>query len=223
MVDIHVSADQTGQHLQAIDAAVKMTNSSLIPIVDDPIAFFETWFEDAKKAELNDPDAMALATASPDGKPAVRMVLLKGLGLDGFVFYTNKESRKGEQIAANTTAALGFHWKSLRRQVRVEGTLSEVDAVEADAYFASRSRDSQISAWASIQSRPLSDRAVFMDRVAAEEARFKGKDVTRPPHWSGFRLTPVMIEFWLDQPHRMHDRLMYRKKGTAWETERLYP
>lgn len=200
-----------------------MTNSSLIPTVDDPISFFESWFADAKESEINDPDAMALATATPDGKPAVRMVLLKGVGSDGFVFYTNKESRKGEQIAANTSAALGFHWKSLRRQVRVEGPLSEVDPATADAYFASRSRDSQISAWASEQSRPLTDRTVFMERVEAVNARFGGKDVPRPPHWSGFRVNPVMIEFWLDQPHRMHDRLVYKRKENAWETERLYP
>lgn len=200
-----------------------MTKANLIPTVEDPIAFFETWLADAKAAELNDPDAMALATATPDGKPAVRMVLLKGIGPDGFVFYTNMESRKGAQIAANAHAALGFHWKSLRRQVRVEGALSHVDDATADAYFASRSRDSQISAWASIQSSPLSDRSEFMDRVAAEEARFEGKEVTRPPHWSGFCLTPDMIEFWLDQPHRMHDRLVYRRDGRDWQTERLYP
>lgn len=200
-----------------------MTTFNLIPTVEDPIVFFETWFAEAKTTELNDPDAMALATATPDGKPAVRMVLLKGLGPDGFVFYTNKESRKGEQIAANTSAALGFHWKSLRRQVRVEGMLTEVDTEQADTYFASRSRDSQISAWAAVQSRPMKDRTIFLDRIDAVNARFDGKDVPRPPHWSGFRLSPDMIEFWLDQPHRMHDRLIYKRKGNAWETERVYP
>lgn len=200
-----------------------MTNSNLIPTVEDPIAFFETWFAEAKESELNDPDAMALATSTLDGKPALRMVLLKGLGPDGFVFYTNKESRKGEQIATNPHAALAFHWKSLRRQVRVEGSLREVDDAQADAYFASRSRDSQISAWAAQQSRPMTDRSVFMDRVDAEVARFEGKDVPRPPHWSGFRLSPVRIEFWLDQPHRMHDRLVYIRDEAGWKTERLYP
>lgn len=200
-----------------------MTESNLIPIVEDPIAFFESWFAEAKTTEPNDADAMALATATPDGKPSVRMVLLKGLGPDGFVFYTNKESRKGEQMAANGFAALGFHWKSLRRQVRVEGSLSEVDPATADAYFASRSRDSQISAWASEQSRPLTERTALLDRVEAAKARFDGGDVPRPPHWSGFRVSPDMIEFWLDQPHRMHDRLVYNKKGNVWQTERLYP
>ncbi len=200
-----------------------MSKTELIPLVDDPIALFEAWFKEAQGTELNDPDAMALATSSPDGVPSLRMVLLKGLGPEGFSFYTNKESRKGQQIAINDQAALCFHWKSLRRQVRVEGTLKEVSAEQADAYFASRSRESQIGAWASDQSRPLEERAIFMDRVARESQRFANKDVPRPPHWSGFQLTPVMIEFWLDQPHRMHDRLVYNKEGQGWRTERQYP
>lgn len=200
-----------------------MNSADLIPTVDDPMALFETWFEEAKKSEVNDPDAMAVATSTPDGAPSVRMVLLKGLGPDGFVFYTNKESRKGEQIAKNTSAAICFHWKSLRRQVRVEGTLAEVTPEQADAYFASRSRESQVAAWAADQSRPMAERSVFLDRVDDATHRFEGKDVSRPPHWSGFRLEPVMIEFWLDQPHRMHDRLVYRRSGDGWETERLYP
>ena len=200
-----------------------MSNAELIPLVDDPMALFQAWFKDAQGTELNDPDAMALATASPGGVPSLRMVLLKGLGPEGFSFYTNKESRKGQQIAVNDHAALCFHWKSLRRQVRVEGTLNEVSAEQADAYFASRSRESQIGAWASDQSRPLEERAIFMDRVAKESQRFANKDVPRPPHWSGFQLTPVMIEFWLDQPHRMHDRLVYYKEGQGWRTERQYP
>ena len=200
-----------------------MTSDDLIPAVDDPMALFETWFQDAQGSELNDPDAMSLATATPDGAPSVRMILLKGLGPDGFAFYTNKESYKGNQIAANTKAALCFHWKSIRRQVRVEGTLSEVAPSQADAYFASRSRESQIGAWASDQSRPLVERADFMDRVTEASARFEGQDVPRPPHWSGFWLSPAMIEFWLDQPHRMHDRLVYRREGTDWKAERLYP
>lgn len=200
-----------------------MKTSGLIPTVEDPIAFFESWFEEAKKTELNDPDAMALATATPDGQPSLRMVLLKGLGPDGFVFYTNKESHKGQQIEVNAKAALTFHWKSLRRQVRVEGVLNEVDAAQADAYFASRSRDSQISAWAAEQSRPMTDRSIFLDRISEATKRFEGQDVPRPDHWSGFRLTPDLIEFWLDQPHRMHDRLVYKRDGDAWMTERLYP
>lgn len=200
-----------------------MPDSDLIPVLDDPMALFEAWFKDAQESEPNDPDAMALATASPDGVPSLRMVLLKGLGPDGFSFYTNKESRKGQQIVLNSNAALCFHWKSLRRQVRIEGALTEVSADKADAYFASRSRESQIGAWASDQSRPLAERAVFMERVASESQRFADKDVPRPPHWSGFRLTPVMIEFWLDQPHRMHDRLVYYREGEGWRTERQYP
>ncbi len=200
-----------------------MDSTDLIPNVTDPMALFETWFGEAKEAELNDPDAMSLATSTPDGVPSVRMVLLKGLGPDGFVFYTNKESRKGEQIARNSNAALCFHWKSLRRQVRVEGRLTEVTPEQADEYFASRSRESQVAAWAADQSRPMADRGVFLDRVKEAARRFEGQDVARPPHWSGFRLEPAMIEFWLDQPHRMHDRLVYRKSGNNWTTERLYP
>ena len=199
------------------------TTPKLIPNVADPMTLFAAWYEAAKASELNDPDAMGLATATPDCCPSLRMILLKGLGPDGFVFYTNKESRKGDQIAVNAQAALCFHWKSLRRQVRAEGYLTEVSPAEADAYFQSRSRESQLGAWASDQSRPLEDRSIFMDRVMEVEERFADHDVPRPPHWSGFRLNPVMIEFWLDQPHRMHDLVVYRKEGAGWTTERLYP
>jgi len=200
-----------------------METQGLIPSAADPMALFESWFNDAKESEPNDPDAMSLATATPDGVPSVRMILLKRLGPDGFCFYTNKESRKGEQIAANAHAALCFHWKSLRRQVRVEGTLFEVTPEQADAYFASRSRESRVAAWASDQSREMDDRQAFLDRVAEADARFEGQEVGRPPHWSGFRLEPAMIEFWLNQPHRMHDRVVYRRKGDGWATARLFP
>ncbi|MGB1876199.1 MAG: pyridoxamine 5'-phosphate oxidase [Rhodospirillaceae bacterium] len=201
----------------------RMATADLIPTVDDPMALFEAWFQEAQTSELNDPDAMSLATATPDGMPSVRMVLLKGHGPDGFAFYTNKESNKGQQIAANAKAALCFHWKSLRRQVRVEGVLTEVCADQADTYFASRSWESQVAAWASDQSRPMKDRDEFIEKFTSATTKFEGKDVPRPAHWSGFQLTPVMIEFWLDQPHRMHDRLVYKKEGVRWSAERVYP
>jgi pyridoxamine 5'-phosphate oxidase len=200
-----------------------MATMDIIPTVDDPMALFNAWFKDAQDSEINDPDAMSLATATPGGVPSVRMVLLKALSAEGFTFYTNKESRTGQQIGLNSHAALCFHWKSLRRQVRIEGTLTEVGPDRADEYFASRSRESQIGAWASNQSRPMADRLIFMERVKGATARFEGQDVPRPRHWSGFELTPVMIEFWLDKPHRMHDRLIYWREGEGWKTERVYP
>ncbi len=200
-----------------------MSDPALIPDVDNPMSLFEDWLNAAKKTEPNDYDAMSLATATPDGRPSLRMVLLKGLGPDGFVFYTNIESRKGQEIANNKNAALCFHWKTLRRQIRIEGTLSEVSTDLADEYFASRSRESCIAAWAADQSKPMADREEFVSRFAAEEARFEGKEVPRPEHWTGFRLTPSVIEFWLDLPHRMHDRLCFTRNGSSWSRERLYP
>ena len=190
----------------------------------DPLALFDAWFAEAREAEPNDANAMALATATPDGCPSARMVLLKGHGPDGFVFYTNSESRKGEEIRANPQAALLFHWKSLRRQVRIEGSLTEVTAAEADAYFASRHPLSQLGSAASDQSRPLDDRQTYLDRVAALAARYEGQDIPRPRHWTGFRLAPEAIEFWLDRANRLHERRRFvRGSDRGWNSTLLYP
>ncbi len=190
----------------------------------DPLELFRQWLAQAESGEPNDPNAMALATATGHGLPSVRMVLLKGLDARGFVFYTNKQSRKGEEIALNRNAALLFHWKSLRRQVRVEGPIEDVTDAEADAYFASRSRPSQLGAVASDQSRPLSGRAALEGRLADAEASYAGGEVPRPQHWSGYRVLPDLVEFWQDMPHRLHDRMSYRRDGEqSWQTTRLYP
>jgi len=190
----------------------------------DPFALFADWFAEARASEPNDPEAMALATVDARGQPAVRMVLLKGHGPEGFTFYTNRGSRKGGDLAANPRAALLFHWKSLRRQVRIEGAVSAVTDAEADAYFASRARDSQLGAWASDQSRPLDSRATFEARFAAEAARFEGGGVARPPpYWSGFRLAPERIEFWNDRAHRLHERRLFVPDGRGWSESLLYP
>ncbi len=201
--------------------------NSAIPVTD-PFALFDAWMAEAEESEPNDPNAMALATATPDGAPSVRMVLLKGHGPDigeqgGFTFYTNAQSRKGGEIRANAQAALLFHWKSLQRQIRIEGPLSEVSPETATAYFHSRSRQSQLGAVASDQSRPLADRATFLQRFAAAEAEFEGRAVERPPHWTGFTVTPQAIEFWQDRPGRLHDRRLFTRADQGWSDTLLYP
>jgi pyridoxamine 5'-phosphate oxidase len=192
-------------------------------MTDDPFALFDVWFAEAKVSEPNDPNAMALATVDTLGRPSSRMVLLKGHGPDGFVFYTNRESRKAGDMAVAPDVALLFHWKSLRRQIRIEGAIGLATDAESDAYFSSRSRDSQLGAWASDQSRPLADRETFEARFAEMEARFAGGDVARPPHWGGYRVTPSAIEFWQDRAHRLHERRLFTRTASGWDEGLLYP
>lgn len=209
---------------------VTTTNSQDFTTAREPFDLFNTWFDEASKSEVNDPNAMALATVDAGGMPNVRIVLLKGLdgpGVAGrgFVFYTNTQSAKGVELSGHPKAAVAFHWKSLRRQVRVRGTIGLVSPEEADAYYATRPRGSRIGAWASAQSKPLKGRAALELSVAAFEAQYGSGDIPRPPHWSGFRLTPLEIEFWHDRPFRLHDRIVFRRAdlASAWAKTLLYP
>ena len=192
-------------------------------MASDPFLLFDLWYAEARASELNDSNAMALATVGADGQPSVRMVLLKGHGPEGFVFYTNRESRKAKELGQGSKAALLFHWKSLRRQIRIEGAVTFATDAESDAYFASRSRDSQLGAWASDQSRPLADRETFEARYEAMRARFEGSEVPRPPHWGGYRVTPARIEFWQDRAHRLHERRVFTRTDNGWDEGMLYP
>ncbi|MFE1603154.1 pyridoxamine 5'-phosphate oxidase [Methylobacterium sp. ID0610] len=204
------------------DAVAALTNGDFTERAD-PWALFRDWFAEARGAEPEDPNAMALATAGSDGLPDVRIVLLKEYDERGFVFFTNSRSVKGRELAENPQAALVFHWKSLRRQVRARGSVARVEDAEADAYFASRPRDSRIGAWASQQSEPLDSRATLERAVAEVAARFPEGDVPRPSHWTGFRIAPVSIEFWQDGAFRLHDRVRFTKAGEGWERARLFP
>ncbi len=190
---------------------------------ENPISLFKDWLADAERSEPNNPNAMTLATVTPDGAASACMVLLKGVDERGFTFYTNLGSRKVEHLSANPGAALCFYWKSLKRQVRVEGTVERVDDAEADAYFATRPRGAQIGAWASKQSRPMEGRFRLEARVAKYTAKFHVGTVPRPDFWSGFRVLPEHIEFWREQPFRLHDRVVYHRDGGGWRKERLYP
>ncbi|MDN4988388.1 pyridoxamine 5'-phosphate oxidase [Bradyrhizobium arachidis] len=192
---------------------------------DEPFALFEAWLNEAIKSEPNDPNAMALATVDPDGLPDVRMVLMKGFDTGGFVFYSHAASQKGRELAANPKAALLFHWKSLRRQVRIRGNVTPVTDAEADAYFATRPKQAQIGAWASKQSQELESRFAFEQAIAKVAAKYVIGEVPRPPGWSGWRITPVRIEFWHDRPFRLHDRIEFRRDaaGQPWSKTRMYP
>ncbi|HKR88681.1 MAG TPA: pyridoxamine 5'-phosphate oxidase [Phenylobacterium sp.] len=207
------------------DYVRQVSNAQSLPLLaeDDPMALFADWLEEAGRKEPNDPNAVAVATVDEDGLPDVRMVLLKDADARGFVFYTNFNSAKGRQLAANPKAALLFHWKSLRRQVRIEGAVERVGDAEGDAYFATRHRDSQLGAWASAQSEPLPDRLALEKKIAECGLRFGLGKVPRPPHWSGFRVTPEVIEFWRDRPFRLHERLVFERAGEGWTTHRLFP
>jgi pyridoxamine 5'-phosphate oxidase len=197
-----------------------LTESAADP---DPIVQFRRWFDEVLAADLHEPNAMTLATATPEGRPSARIVLLKGFDERGFVFYTNYEGRKGEELEANPRCALVFYWGELERQVRVEGSASRVPEGESDEYFGSRPRGSRLGAWASEQSRPVDGRDVLEERLRDLEAEYEGREVPRPPFWGGYRVEPYSIEFWQGRENRMHDRLVYRRSGGSWRRERLQP
>ena len=205
------------------DTALPTLEGRAIPAADDPYGLFATWFAEATAAEINDPNAMTVATCTPAGIPSARIVLLKDYDPAGFVFYTNRDGRKGGELIANPRAALLFHWKTLQRQVRIEGAVQPVTDAEADAYYATRARISRLGAWASQQSRPLPSRSTLEDRVRTYEAQYPDEDIPRPPHWSGFRVVPDSIEFWQDMPFRLHDRRVYTRAGEVWTQQALYP
>ncbi|MDR3533010.1 MAG: pyridoxamine 5'-phosphate oxidase [Rhodopila sp.] len=194
------------------------------PLATSPFAQFEAWMAEAEKSEPRDPNAMSVATTTRDGRPSLRTLLLKGVDERGFVFYTNKESRKGDELAANPNVALLFYWKSLGRQIRIEGTIEHVTDAEADAYYASRPRISRLGAWASQQSRPLANRTTLEERLAEMERRYPDDDIPRPGYWSGYRVLPARFEFWQEMPYRLHDRTVYRRsQDGAWEQTKLFP
>lgn len=208
--------------MQDQDPIKTLESADLSP--ENPIILFQQWLKIAESSEINDPNAMCLATIDPNGRPSARIVLLKSLDDRGFVFFTNRESRKGEALGSHPDAALCFHWKSLGRQVRVEGRVSMIADPESDDYYNSRPKGSRIGAWASRQSRPLENRSTLVNRVAELEKTYPGDTpIPRPPHWGGYRLEPGYIEFWHDGEFRLHTRLIYKKTGNAWERSMLYP
>ncbi len=199
------------------------TEPKIINSNKNPLSLFKEWFEDAKKSEINDPNAMNLATISPEGKPSSRIVLLKSYNEQGFIFYTNSNSKKGKSIENNSNVALNFHWKSLQKQIRIEGTVSIIKNDEADEYYNSRPLGSRIGAWASMQSEELDDRVLLLNRVKEYEKKFENTSISRPPHWNGYVVNPNLIEFWQDMPFRLHDRVEFKKQKNSWISRKLYP